>query len=43
MKKVELMWVSKDGFEYVRIDGKVYILLDNMLKELEKIRGIIKK
>ena len=36
-------WKNKEsGFEYVQVDGKTYILLENMLSELEKIRKIFK-
>lgn len=36
-------WYDKDGNKYIEVDGVVYVAVEVMLKEIEKVMEIFNK
>jgi hypothetical protein len=36
-------WVSNDGWHFIEVDGVVYIRREDMLKELEEMKNMLKE
>ena len=36
-------WIDKNGFEYIEVDGKVYIEVSNVIEQLEDFKKILKE